>query len=128
MQNGFAAHHVVDDNSQGFHVLYDNCKLKVRTGAYIRAMEDFFDRHDNIAMCGPNYSKLALQNEVQPAFIKNTRIYSWQLIRNDLWNEGFRWRATWNEDTILSLDFLTAGYATVQFNFFLQDKASTQTV
>ena len=128
MQNGFAAHHVIDDNSQGFHVLYDNCKLKVRTGAYIRAMEDFFDRHDNIAMCGPNYSKFALQNEAQPAYIKNTRIYSWQLIRNDLWNEGFRWRATWNEDTILSLDFLTAGYATVQFNFFLQDKASTQTV
>lgn len=125
IQNGFFAHHVIDDNSQGFHLLSDNCKFKVRTGAFIRAMEDFFNRYDNVAIVGPNYSKFALQNEKQPAFTTNTRIYSWCLIRNDI---PYRWRGRYNEDTILSLDALKDGWATVQYNAFLQDKMATQTL
>lgn len=123
ISRGYSAHHVVDDNEDGFHHLSNNCKFKVRTGAWIRAMEDFFDECDNVAICGPNYSKFALENEKHPAFTTNTRIYSWLLIRNDI---PFAWRGTWNEDTILSLDVLKAGWATVQFNFFLQDKLTTQ--
>jgi hypothetical protein len=59
----------------------------------------------------------------------NTRIYSCNLIKNDAtWLDGrpFRWRGRYNEDTILSLDMLTEGYCTVQFNAFLQDKVRTQ--
>ena len=123
IRRGYKAHHVIDDNEDGFHHLSHNCKFKVRTGAWIRAMEDFFDCCDNVAICGPNYSKFALENEKHPAFTMNTRIYSWLLIRNDI---PFEWRGTWNEDTILSLDVLKAGWATVQFNFFLQDKLTTQ--
>lgn len=125
IRRGFKAHHVIDDNEDGFHHLSHNCKFKVRTGAWIRAMEDFFDECDNVAICGPNYSKFALENEKHPAYTANTRIYSWLLIRNEI---PFEWRGTWNEDTILSLDVLKAGWATVQFNFFLQDKLTTQKI
>ena len=53
----------------------------------------------------------------------NTRIYSCLLIRNDI---PFRWRGRYNEDTILCLDALSAGWATIQLNAFLQDKVTTQ--
>lgn len=40
----------------------------------------------------------------------------------------FRWRGRYNEDTILSLDMLKAGWCTVQFNAILQNKLTTQTM
>jgi hypothetical protein len=55
----------------------------------------------------------------------NTRIYSCNLIRNDV---PFRWRGRYNEDTDISLRMLKAGWCTIQFNAFLQGKVATQTV
>ena len=40
----------------------------------------------------------------------------------------YRWRGRYNEDTILSLDILTNGLCTIQFNAFLQEKITTQQV
>ena len=60
-----------------------------------------------------------------PPFITNTRIYSCNLIRNDV---PFRWRGRFNEDTIMSLDMLKAGWCTIQFYAFLQDKLKTQLI
>lgn len=59
-----------------------------------------------------------------PPLTFNTRVYSCNLIRNDL---EYRWRGRYNEDTILRLDLLKAGYATVIFNTLLQGKKPTQT-
>jgi hypothetical protein len=86
-------------------------------------MEDFVLRYENVAMAGPNYTMFAPSRNKFPPFITNTRIYSCNLIRNDV---PFRWRGRYNEDTILSLDQLKAGWCTVQFYAFLQDKLNTQ--
>ena len=128
MANGFYAHHVLDDNIRGFHMLSDNCKIKVRTGAFIRAMEEHFMAFDNVALGGPCYTNFAPKNENRGCHIFNTRIYSWILIRNDIWNQGFKWRGTWNEDSILSLDVLKAGWATIQYYIYLQNKVATQSL
>jgi hypothetical protein len=88
-------------------------------------MEEFVDRYTNIMMAGPNYRFFCPSNQKHPPFVLNTRIYSCNLIRN---NCPFRWRGKYNEDTILSLDILKAGYCTVQFNAFLQSKLGTQTL
>jgi hypothetical protein len=56
-------------------------------------------------------------------FQLNTRVYSCNLIRTDL---PFRWRGRYNEDTILSLDLLKAGWCTILFNAFLQRKTPSQ--
>lgn len=126
MQMGFDAHHVLDDNIRGFYMLSDNCKFKVRTGAFIRAFEEHFMAFDNVALCGPCYASFAPKNENRGCHIFNTRIYSWITIRNDVWNDGFKWRGRYNEDTILSIDVMKAGWATLQYYMFLQYKIVTQ--
>ena len=88
-------------------------------------MEDFTLRFRNVAMSGPNYTMFAPDRVKKPPFVLNTRIYSCNLIRNDI---PFRWRGRYNEDTILSLDALKAGWCTIQFNAFLQQKMPTQTI
>ena len=122
---GFFAHHVLDDNIRGFYMLSDNCKFKVRTGAFIRAMEEHFMAFDNVALAGPCYLNFAPKNENRGCHIFNTRIYSWLLIRNDI---PFKWRGRYNEDTILSLDVLKAGWSTLQWYFYLQNKVATQSM
>ena len=121
--SGHAWHWVMDDNIKSFRRMSRLERVKCNHPGFWRAMEDFCLRYKNIAMAGPDYSMFAFAATKQPPFITNTRIYSCNLIRNDT---GFRWRGRYNEDTIISLDMLTAGWCTIQFNAFLQDKMCTQ--
>ena len=123
--NGHEWHWTMDDNIRAFHRLRKNKRNRVYSRALFSAMEEFCQRYTNVAMAGPNYMFFAKQRQKLPPFITNTRIYSCNLIRNDI---PFRWRGRYNEDTILSLDALKAGWCTVQFNAFLQDKVATQTL
>lgn len=119
-------HWVMDDNAtEGFHYLFNNQKIKLRTGAFFNAIEDFVQRFDNVPLAGLNYSKFCIMDDQNPPFILNTRIYSFCLIKNDI---PYRWRGRYNEDTDLSLRILKDGYCTIQINTFLAGKATTQTV
>jgi hypothetical protein len=120
---GHAWHWVMDDNIKAFYRLNNNLKVPTTNPAFWFAMEEFVLRYTNIAMAGPNYFMFASRKSKMPPFVTNTRIYSCNLIRNDV---PYRWRGRYNEDTILSLDLLKASWCTVQFNAFLQEKMETQ--
>lgn len=120
---GYAWHWVMDDNIRAFYRLTNNTKVRVADGTMFAALEDFCLRYRNVAMAGPNYAFFAKQRQKLPPFITNTRIYSCNLIRNDV---PFRWRGRYNEDTDLSLRMLKGSWCTVQFNAFLQHKMRTQ--
>jgi hypothetical protein len=120
---GASSHWVMDDNLDAFHRLNRNEKHEVRTGATLRAMEDFVGRFTNVPIAGPNYYSFAKKTDALSPFILNTRIYSCLLVSNEI---GFRWRGRYNEDTDLSLRVLKAGLCTIQFNAFLCGKITTQ--
>ncbi len=125
IKQGHKWHWVMDDNIKLFRRWNKNKRIKCYDGTPFKVMEDFVLRYTNIAMAGPNYSFFVIDKwgyKYGP-FTVNTRIYSCNLIRNDL---PFRWRGRYNEDTDLSLQMLKAGWCTVQFNVFLQEKTNTQ--
>ncbi len=125
IKNGYTHHWVMDDNIRSFRRLNMNEKVKTHSPYFFKIMEDFCLRYSNIAMAGPNYFMFASARTKMKPFVLNTRIYSCNFIKNDL---PFRWRGRYNEDTILSIDMLKAGWVTVQFNTLLQEKMPTQTV
>lgn len=125
MDNGFDWHWVMDDNIRNFQRLNKNRKIPMGDGTCFRVMEDFVLRYKNVGMAGPQYAMFAPRKKKWPPFVCNTRIYSCNLIRNDV---PFRWRGRLNEDTDLSLNLLKEGYCTIQFNVFLQNKIHTQQV
>jgi hypothetical protein len=125
IEAGYPWHWIMDDNIRDFYRLHRNLKSRCYSGGAFKAMEDFLLRYKNISMGGPNYELFVPRKSKHPPFVLNTKIYSCNLIRNDL---PFRWRGRYNEDVILSLDMLKAGWCTVQFNAFLQDKVATQTM
>lgn len=122
---GYKWHWVMDDNIRGFYRLNKNLKVPMGDGTCFRVMEDFVLRYKNIGMAGPNYCMFAPRKTKVPPFVMNTRIYSCNLIRNDV---PFRWRGRYNEDTDISLNLLKSGWCTVQFNAFLQNKIATQLI
>jgi hypothetical protein len=127
IRRGFAWHWVMDDNIQNFKRLHQNRKIRLQTGAFLRACEEFVERYENVGQAGLNYVFFGSDQKVgnAPAYYQNTRIYSCNLQRNDL---PFRWRGRYNEDTDLSLNILKAGWCTVLFHAFLCTKMRTQTL
>lgn len=124
LSTGASWHWVMDDNIDGFFRLNRNVKVPADS-AVLAAMESFCSRYENVAMGGPSYHGFTHQREQRPPYFLNTRIYSCNLIRNDM---PYRWRGRYNEDTDLSLRMLKDGWVTVQFNAFLQKKRETQTM
>lgn len=122
---GASWHWVMDDNIRGFYRYNRNRKVSVDTGAIFVCMEDFCLRYTNVAMAGPYYDFLVPTIIKQYPLILNTRVYSCNLIRNDV---PYRWRGRYNEDTDLSLRMLKDGWCTIQFRAFLQKKMATQKV
>ena len=125
ISEGHKWHWTMDDNIRSFRRNNKNERVKVTNGGMFRAMEDFCLRYENVAMAGPNYYMFQPDRPKKPPFVANTRIYSCNLIRNDV---PYRWRCRYNEDTILSLDMLSDGWCTIQFNAFLQEKVPTQLI
>ena len=124
-KEGHEWHWIMDDNITSFRRMHNNRKIRVANGLPLRIMEDFATRSTHVGMVGPHYDYFFPSRVVKPPFTLNTRIYSCNLIRT---NTPFRWRGRYNEDTILSLDMLKAGWCTILFNAILQDKVTTQTM
>ena len=122
---GATSHWVMDDNIKNFGRMNNNVYQIVSSGTILRCAEDFVDRYDNVAISGLQYHMFRYGKFKRPPFVINTRIYSCLLIRNDI---RYRWRGRYNEDTDLSLRVLKDGWCTIQFNAFIQNKSTTQTL
>ena len=125
IKRGFSHHWVMDDNIGGFARLNRNKRISVVSGSIFKEMEDFILRYTNVALASPNYRFFANESEKLPPYVANTKAYSCLLIKNDI---PFRWRGRYNEDVDLSIRVLKAGYCTIQFNAFLQNKLGTQSL
>jgi hypothetical protein len=125
ISQGYERHWCIDDNITEFWRFHNNDRVRVETGSIFRAMEDFTDRFENVALAGPQYKFFCPDNYHHPPVLQNTRLMSCILIKNDL---PFRWRGKYNEDVDLSLRCLKAGYCTFLFYAFLQGKLRTGTV
>ena len=125
ISEGHKRHWILDDNISCFLRLNRNKKRKVKTGTIFKCCEDFVNRYDNVALAGLQYNSFIPEDQITPAFIFNTRIYSCILIKNDI---PYRWRGRYNEDTDLSIRVLKDGLCTILFHAFLQDKATTMTM
>jgi hypothetical protein len=115
-RDGHARHWILDDNIQGIWRRWKARKIRCEAGVAFRAVEDFVDRYENVAIAGMNYYMFSPNKITQPPFNLNVHVYSCMLIRNDL---PQRWRGRYNEDTDLCLQVLSAGWCTVLFNAFL---------
>lgn len=121
LTHGFKRHWVMDDNLVTSGRFNHGARRRCFSSAVFRAIEDFCDRYQNIAIAGPNHENFMNDFYDKPV-IWNTRIYSCSLIDTSL---PHRWRGRYNEDTDLCLRLLKDGYCSAQFNVLFIKKAAT---
>lgn len=125
IENGYDWHWVFDDNIEAIERFNNNMKIECKTSTPFYICEEFVLRYQNVVQAGMGYSIFCPATDFRPPVRFNTRIYSNQLIKNDI---PYRWRGRYNEDTDLSLRILKDGLCTVEFNAFLISKRATQTM
>jgi hypothetical protein len=109
-----------------FGVLNRNQRVPAGDGTIFAAMEDFTTRYTNIGCSGPDYWWFVKARSPQRSpYVLNRRVMSCLLLRTDA---GIRWAGRYNEDVLMCIRYLKAGWCTVCFRMFLQFKARTQTV
>lgn len=119
----YKRHWTVDDNIQSFARCTQNRRLCVYGGAFFKAMENFVDRFDNVAMAGPHHKGFVMDRDPNcTPFLLNSRVYSCILLDTTL---DYRWRGRYNEDTDLSLRLLKDGWCTLLFRALCMDKGTT---
>lgn len=120
-----------DDNIGRVYRWNNNRRIQVIDGTYLKVIEDFSDRYQNLNLIGMNYRSFCKSRDKIPAFYINTRIYSNMLITtNTFLSDGkkLRNRLFYNDDTDLCLQVLKDGLPIIEVNAFLIDKATTMTV
>lgn len=127
-ESGAARHWILDDNIKRMHRRYKGKRVACNSAYAFAVCEDVFDRYENIAIGGINYSTfIGVQggrNGLAPVYA-NCRVYSCLCIDNSV---PLRWRGRYNEDMDLCLQVLASGWCTLLVNAFGIDKAITMTM
>lgn len=114
-----------DDNIREFYRLHKNIKWRMTDGTFMKVIEDFASRYENLIITGMAYEMFAPRKKKQNPLILNTRVYSNMLIQT---GKGYRNVTFYNDDTDLCLRVLKDGNCTCQFVAFLANKIATMQV
>lgn len=114
-----------DDNIRNFYRLHQNIKYYATDGTFMRVIEDWMERYENVAISGMQYEMFADRKKRWNPIELNRRIYSNMLIKTDI---PYRNRGVYNDDTDLCLRILKEGLCTALFYAFLADKIQTMLV
>lgn len=120
-----------DDNISRFHRMNKNIKWKCTTGNFLKAIEDFVDRYENVDIAGLQYSSFYVQTKRNSPFYLNRRIYSNMLINTsakDGNGKPLRNECFYNDDTDLCLRVLKNNRCTLLFYVFLAKKEQTMVI
>jgi hypothetical protein len=126
---GDKRHWILDDNIRNIQRFWRGKRIQCEAGIAFKAIEDFTERYENIAMSGMNYSMFAVTGSNNtskiPPFYLNCHLYSNFLILNSI---PHKWRGRYNEDTDLCLQVLADKWCIISLNVFLINKIATMTV
>jgi hypothetical protein len=120
-----------DDNIGRVYRWNNNTRYQCKDGTYLKVIEDFADRYNNLHIIGMNYMCFCKSGDNIPPYYPNTRIYSNMLLPTNVKlsnGEKLRNKLFYNDDTDLCLRVLKDGLPTIQINAFLIDKSQTMTV
>lgn len=120
-----------DDNIGRVYRWNNNKRIQVADGTYLKVIEDFSDRYENLYIIGMNYVSFCKDRDNIPPYYQNSRVYSNMLLTTNakLSNgEKLRNKLFYNDDTDLCLRVLKDGLPTIDINAFLVDKSTTMTM
>ena len=103
----------------------------MKTGTFLKVIEDFVERYKNVPIAGMQYEMFVPRKRKTVPFLINSRVYSNMLIltnAKDPTGKLYRNEGFYNDDTDLCLRVLKDGFCTILMNAFLIFKQTTMTI
>lgn len=122
---GHERHWQLDDNMRHVRRMWKNTRVPCNSGPALRAVEDFSDRYENVAISGLAYEMFVVPYQQIPPFYLNQHVYSCTLVNNAI---PHTWRLRHNDDTDICLQVLADGWCTVLINAFMVSKVRTMKI
>ncbi len=113
---------LLDDNINYYNRFNKGNKNKIYSDLIFSSIEKYIEPYDNVGVCSHNLNNHINAEESRPIIVKNGKHYSSMLLLTD---KQFRFKHKYNEDILISIDYIISGKLNFCFNHLLFDKETS---
>ncbi len=110
---------LLDDNIKSYKRLYQGSKNTIKSYEIFNSIENYIKNYDNVGLVSHNFNPFVSEGDARTVIVKNGKCFSSMLIRTD---PRFRFKYKYNEDHLISMEYIEKGYCNLCFNNVLYDK------
>ena len=116
---GFSKCWLLDDNIKRYMRLHHGTKNPIDSSVVFTHIENYVDQYDNVGIASHNFNPEIRENDCRPCVVKNGKQFSSLLIPLD---NDIRFRYKYNEDHLISMEYINKGFCNLCFNSVCYDK------
>lgn len=113
---------MLDDNIKGYKRYYQGTKNLIESAVIFSHIEQYCKQYDNVGIASHNFNPYITEGDCRTCLVKNGKCYSSMLI--PLHNK-IRFRYKHQEDNLISMEYINAGYCNLCFNSVCYDKETS---
>lgn len=121
---GFARCWILDDNIKCYYRYNRGCKTEIYSGSIFSSIEKYIEIYENVGVCSHNFSPFITTGRSRPVIVLNEKQYSSLLLLTD---KQYRFRHKYNEDVLISVEYIISGKLNFCFNHILYNKNTSGT-
>ena len=110
---------LLDDNIKRYRRLHHGTKNPIDSSVAFTHIENYVDQYDNVGIASHNFNPEVRENDCRPCIVKNGKQFSSLLIPLD---NDIRFRYKYNEDHLISMEYINKGFCNLCFNSVCYDK------
>ena len=119
LKEGYDRVWMLDDNINCYNRLNKGIKNKIYSHLIFSSIENYINVYDDVGVCSHNLNCDVKSGNSRSVLVINGKHYSSLLL---LTNKQFRFKHKYNEDVLISIDYVNSGKINFCFNHILFDK------
>ena len=116
---GFSKCWLLDDNIKRYNRLQHGTKNPINSSVVFTHVENYIDQYNNVGIASHNFNPEIRENDCRTCLVKNGKQFSSLLIPLD---NDIRFRYKYNEDHLISIEYINKGFCNLCFNSVCYDK------
>ena len=118
-EKGFSKCWLLDDNIKRYVKLQHGTKNAIVSSVVFTHIENYVEQYNNVGIASHNFSPEVRENDCRTCLVKNGKQFSSLLIPLD---NDIRFRYKYNEDHLISMEYINKGFCNLCFNSVSYDK------
>ena len=110
---------MLDDNIKSYKRFYQGMKNEIQSNEIFTSIERYTDSYSNVGIASHNFCPYVCEGGARSVICKNGKCYSSMLIPT---NNNIRFKHKHQEDNLISIEYIEAGFCNLCFNHIMYDK------